>query len=59
MYFISQPSRCSLEHIQNLEYLYSQQINNNEVEAAVKTDVYNQINQLRTNLNKNILPLQE
>lgn len=54
MYFISQLSGCSLEeHIQNLEYLYSEQINNNEIEAAVKTDVSNQISQLREKLNKN------
>lgn len=60
MYFISQPSGCSLEeHIQNLEYLYNEQINNNEIEAAVKTDVSNQINQLRKKLKRNTLSLPE
>lgn len=60
MYYISQPLGCSLEeHIQNLEYLYGEQVNNNEVEAAVKTDVYSQINQLRQKLNKNVLPPEE
>lgn len=60
MYYISQPSGCSLEeHIENLEYLYSEKVTENDIEAAVQTDVRKQINELREKLNKNSFSFKE